>query len=414
MIHRLVALAASLVLAGAAMEVGAADWPAWRGPQGNGIAATARPPRTWSETTHIVWKAPVPGRGHASPIVIGDRIIVATADEQAGTQYLAGYSAATGAQEWKTLVHRGRLIPMHRKNSHASATPVFDGRNVYALFAIDEALHATALDLDGRIVWQKKVGPFESEHGYGSSPALYKSMLIVAADHLGGGGGYLAALDRASGRIVWKSPRQLTATHANYATPFIATVAGRPQLLIHGYDHVASYDPDTGGVLWRVAGPTHVCANTIVAGENHVYASGGYPQRKLLCIRADGSGDVTDTHVEWTDGRAIAYVPSPILHEGRLYVVDDLGVATCYNAADGQVIWRERIKGPVSASPILADGHLYVFSEQGVTTVLEAGDTLRIVAENVLPGGHMATPAFVGTRIYVRTNDALYCIAESP
>jgi outer membrane protein assembly factor BamB len=389
------------------------DWPAWRGPEGDGLARHAKPPVQWSQTSNILWKMDLPGRGHASPIVWGDRLWILTANDEAQTQSLLCYDRRTGRKLWDRLIHKGRFVQLNRKNSQASATPICDGKRVYTVLAIDDALFATAVDLDGQIVWQEKVGGYESEHGYGSSPVLYKSMLIVAGDHMGEGGGYIAAIDRETGQPVWKTKRVRTSTNSNYATPMVATVAGRPQLLIHGYNLIASYDPETGKLLWTCDGPTHVCANTIVAGKDHIYASGGYPRKQLLRIRADGTGNITTSHVEWTDHQGVAYVPSSILHGERLFVVDDQGIATCYDAKVGKPVWRQRLGGAFTASPTLAGGYLFVPAEDGVTHVIKASDGFEVVARNKLPGAIFATPAFCGNLIYLRTDTALYCIGES-
>src|SRR5688500_12481950 len=161
------------------LGVRAADWPQWRGPTGDGVAEAAQPPMTWSESTNILWKAGVPGRGHASPSVVGQRVFIVAADEQAGTQSLLCYDAGNGKPLWSTLIHKGRLVRINPKNSQASATPASDGNHIYTVFAIDDGLHATALNLDGKILWQKKIGPYQSEHGYGSSPVIYQDKLIV-------------------------------------------------------------------------------------------------------------------------------------------------------------------------------------------------------------------------------------------
>jgi len=380
------------------------DWPWWRGAALRNHA-TGDPPLTWSETQHIVWKAPLPGRGHASPIVWGDAVFIATADATAGTQSLLCFDRATGARRWATEVHRGSFIGMHRKNSHASATPAADGQRVYTAFAIDDALFVSAIDFHGEIVWQKRVGDFHSEHGYGSSPVIHRSMVIVTGDNKGPS--YVAALDRATGELVWKTPRP---DEPSYGTPVVFDIAGRSQLIVHGGDRTHSYNPDTGELRWTCQGPADIVGNTPVADDAHVYVSGGYPQKKLMAIRADGAGDVSATHVTWSTSRAVSYVPSALLHDGRVYVVTDGGIAACIDATTGEAIWRARLDGAVSSSPVLVGDRIYVGNERGVTHVYKAAEQFELLATNELPGGIMATPAIIGDRIYLRTSEALYCI----
>lgn len=386
------------------------DWPWWRGPTFDGKAPEGpTPPLEWDETRHVLWKVPVPGRGHASPIVVGDLVVVATADEQDERQLLVAFDRQSGQTRWQTELHRGGLMPKHNKNSHASATPACDGKHLYTAMINDGALWVTATDLSGKIVWQKKAGNFVPRHGYGSSPVLYKSLVIVAGDNLGAG--FLAALHRQTGETVWRVPRGGV---ASYATPIVAHVAGRPQLLLHGSHQTASYDPDTGKQLWRCDGPTEVCACTMAFDDELVYSSGGYPERHLLCIRADGSGDVTDSHLVWkvSTRSQVCYVPSPLLHEGRLYVVNDDGIAVCFDAKNGQVLWNQRLGGNFSASPTLFGDRIYVPNEQGKTFVYRTGDDFELLATNELSEGALASPTMVGGRIYLRTSGHLYCIGQ--
>lgn len=395
------------------LEPAADDWPWWRGVGRDNVALNANPPLTWSESQNIIWKVDLPGEGHASPTVWGDRIFIAAADRDAGTQSLICYDRATGDKRWEKMIHHGDFISLHHDNSHASATPACDGEHVYTLFAIDEALFATAVSMDGDIVWQEKVGDFDPQWGYGSAPVLYRSMVIVNGDN--DGPSYIAALDRQTGELVWRASRP---DRDSYATPNVGQVAGRPQLVVHGGDMTTSYNPDTGEMLWHCEGPTRVTANTPALGDEHVYVSAGSPDRVLLAIRADGEGDVTDSHITWRDNSAkrnIPYVTSPLLHDGRLYIVSNEGVATNYDALTGDVIWRERLGRGIEfyASPVLAGEHLFACDrERGTTYVFKVGDTFELVATNELPSPIDATPAFCGDRIYLRTNEALYCIGE--
>ncbi len=392
------------------IETAPGDWPWWGGPHRNGIAAAGGVPVEWSGDKNVVWKAAVPGRGHSSPILIGNRVILTTADKDAQQQIALCYDRRTGTELWRRTIHEGGLMKMHSKNSHASATPASDGEHVYVVFINSGALRVTSLDLDGNIVWQRKAGPFESEHGYGSSPVLYGSLLITNGDNMTGC--FVAALDRETGDVKWRTVRETSGRHGSYATPTVVDLAGKPQLILTGMSGVCSYDPATGKLIWTCRGPAEVTASCVACSDRLVFASGGYPEKEILAIRADGSGDVTDTHVVWRESTGVAYVPTPVYHDGRLYMVSDGGVATCFDAEDGRQHWRGRLNGNFSASPILADGRFYVTNEDGRTYVLRDGDKLDIVAENQMSSGGFASPVICGRHIFLRTRDELYCFGE--
>jgi hypothetical protein len=390
------------------IAVAASDWPWWRGLAGDGRSRDRAVLKKWSETKNVTWRAAVPGRGHSSPIVCGERVFLTTADEDAQKQLVMAFDRATGRESWSTVVHEGGFMPKHGKNSHASATPACDGERVFSVFINGDRLHVTATDLDGKIAWQTPVGPFGSEHGYGSSPVLYKSLVLVLGDNLTKS--FIAALDRNTGKIVWQTERPTTGRHGSYATPIVATVSGDPQLLVSGMGVVTSYDPATGDLLWWSNGPAEVTACTMAFSDKLVFASGGFPEKELLAIRADGFGDVSGSHVAWRSAKGVTYVPSPLYHDGLLYVVSDGNVTTCFDAATGGTVWQGRLDGNFSSSPVLAGDHLFVTNEAGKTFVLKAGRKFEIVAQNDLGDGGFATPAISRGQIFIRTNHALYCV----
>ncbi len=387
-----------------------ADWPWWRGPNGDGRSTDRTIPTKWTTTQNVVWKTAVPGRGHSSPITSGDRVFLTTADEDAQRQLILAFDRATGRELWSTLAHEGGFLTKHGKNSHASATPACDGQRVFAAFINRDALHVTATDRDGKIAWQTEAGTFGSEHGYGSSPVLHKSLVIVLGDNLKGS--FIAALDGGTGKIVWRTDRLTTGRHGSYATPIVAKVAGRQQLLVSGMSGVASYDPDTGKLNWSCNGPAEVTACTIAFNDRLVFASGGYPEKELLAIRGDGSDDVTGSHIVWRNNKAVTYVPSPLFHDGLLYVVRDDAVASCLDAATGELVWQGRLDGNFSSSPVMAGEFIFVTNEAGKTFVLKAGRRFDIVAQNDLGDGGFASPAISGGQIFIRTGHNLYCIGK--
>lgn len=395
----------------AAPTFGADDWPWWRGPGRDGKSPDGGAPAAWSETDDIVWKAEVPGRGHSSPTVVGDRILLSTADEEEEVQSVLCYDRETGKPLWKTDIHQGGFeTEMHKKNSQASSTVACDGTRVFAAFLNNRAIWVTALDLDGKQLWQTEVGGFDSKFGYSASPVIYKSSVLVAGDHQGGG--FLAAVHRGTGEILWRKLRPAVAT---YASPVVAHVSGKDQLLMPGCDLVASYDPNTGDELWSCPGTTEACVGTIVSAGDLVYATGGYPGKQTLCVRADGSQEVV-----WENNRK-AYVPSLLLHEGYLYLVNDDGIGYCWNAATGEQAWQARVGGNFSASPTLAGELIYVGSEQGTVTVFKATpEKYEPVAENRFADSEIfASPVACGGQLFLRVgkggsnrHEVLYCIGK--
>jgi outer membrane protein assembly factor BamB len=394
-----------------AVKPAADDWPWWRGPHRDNIAAPGQdPPASWSRTENVIWTAEVPGRGHGSPSLWGDCIFLPTADDQAEVQYLLCYDRRTGRQRWQTELHRKGFVPLHHKNSHASATPACDGRLVFMPFVIQDAIWLSALGLDGKIAWQKRLGDFHSKHGFAASPVVYRSLVIVAADNVAQS--FLTAVDRRSGATVWKINRP-SYRLGTYASPTVGRVAGRDQLLLHGPMKVFSYDPLTGRELWCCDGPSESASSTMNWDDRRVYSSVGFPQKNMLCIRGDGSGDVSKTHVAWSKEKNMAYVPSLLLADGLLYMVEDRGNVACFEARTGNVVWTSKLEGDFSSSPVLAGGQIYVVSEEGTTFVFQAGRQFKLVARNDLEDGGFATPVICGGRIYLRTLHRLYCLGKS-
>jgi hypothetical protein len=246
-------------------------------------------------------------------------------------------------------------------------------------------------------------------HGFAASPVLYRSLVIVVSDAVRGS--FIAAVHRRTGEVVWRINRP-DYNLGTYASPAVGRIAGRDQLLIQGPYKVFSYNPATGDPLWTCDGPNESTASTVSFDGELVYASAGFPKRNLLCVRADGSGDVTKTHAVWMKEGNTAYVPSLLLADGLLYMVEDEGKVTCFEAKTGQVIWEAKLRGNFSSSPVLAGGHIYVVNEAGVTHVLKPGRKFEPVAENNLADGGFATPVICGGRIYLRTLHYLYCLGE--
>lgn len=396
------------------IRVGPADWPWWRGPTRDGVAAAGNtPPTKWSESENILWKASVPGRGHGSPIIVGDRVFLAAADNDSQVQSLLGFDRKTGKQLWQTEVHRGGFaVGGNAKSSHASSTPACDGSRVYITFLNGGAIHATAFDLEGKKLWQTKVNDYTLHQGFASSPTVYKSLVIVSADNKGGTG-VIAGLERATGKIVWTRDRPKL---PNYASPIILTAAGKEQLVLTGCNLVTSLDPMTGKQNWEVKGATEECVTSTVTDGKVVLTSGGYPRNHVSAIKADGSGAVA-----W-ENKTRVYVPSMLLHQGHIYAIqDDTGTAVCWRADTGAEVWSGRLGGAFSSSPVRVGELIYATNEAGKTFVYKASPAgLDVVAENKLGDEVLSTPAVCGNRIYLRVaekkqgqrQEVLYCIGK--
>jgi outer membrane protein assembly factor BamB len=376
-------------------KIGPADWPWWRGPTRDGVAAPQAVPLEWAADKNVLWEAPVPGRGHGSAVVVGDRVFLATADEKAEVQGVLCLDRTTGKELWHAEVHKGHFVKagINAKATHASATPACDGERVYINFPNSAAIYATALTLDGKQVWQQKVTDYTLHQGYGASPAIYGSLLIVMADNKGEGTGLLAGLDRATGKVVWSRKRPKL---PNYASPIILTVGGKDQYIQTGCNLITSLDPLTGKENWELKGATEECVTSTVTDGKHVFTSGGYPRNHVAAVKADGSG------IAW-DNKTRVYVPSMLIRDGHLFAVMDEGNAVCWKSDTGAEVWKGRLGGAFTASPVMVGEHILATNEAGKTFVFKATPKeFDLVAENQLGAEAFATPAVCGGRIYMR------------
>jgi outer membrane protein assembly factor BamB len=391
------------------IAVGSSDWPWWRGPTRNGIAAKQNPPLKWSDSENVLWKYPIPGRGHGSPTVVGDQVFLATADHENEIESVHCIDRRTGKRLWETVVHRGGFEKKgNAKSSLASSTVACDGERLFINFLHDGAIYTTALSRDGKQLWQTKITDYVLHQGYGSSPGVYQSLVLVSADNKGGGA--IAALERATGKVVWKQDRPKL---PNYASPIVLHAAGRDQLLMTGCDLVSSFDPLTGKKLWEIKGSTTECVTSIVTDGELVFTSGGYPRNHVSAVKADGSGKVV-----WENGSRV-YVPSMIVHEKHLYAVLDSGIATCWKCDSGKEVWTGRLGGTFSGSPVLVGVYIYATNEAGRTFIFKATpEHFDLVAQNQVAGEVLASPTICGDRIYLRVavtekgrrQETLYCI----
>jgi len=385
----------------------AENWPGWRGPRGDGTSMEKNVPIRWSGTQNILWKVPIPGKGHASPIVWGRHIFVATAIKEKKQRILLCLDRKDGKILWQRVVLEAPLERTNSLNSYASSTPATDGQRVYISFLDRDKMFIAAYDFDGNRLWEVRPGVFASMHGYCSSPVLWKDKVIVNGDH--DGPSYIVALSRATGQTIWKTPRPNRTR--SYCTPIIRQIDGRNQMVLSGTMCLASYDPDTGKQHWLIDGPTEQFVASIVYNGELLFMTCGFPDRFIQAIRPDGRGNVTDTHVLWQKDRDCSYVPSPIAFGPYFLVVADNGVATCFEAKTGKSCWRERLGPHYSASLVSANGLVYFLSDKGVMTVVKPGAELEIVARNELGQNTYASPAISDGQIFLRGAKHLYCIS---
>ncbi|NNJ24263.1 Outer membrane protein assembly factor BamB [Planctomycetes bacterium LzC2] len=404
-------------------------WPQFRGPNRNGVALGTNPPTEWRADKNVMWATDVPGRGNSSPVVDDGRIFLTTADEAANTQSLLAYDLATGDPLWQKQTAAGRLPKggMHRESSHAATTPAVGGGAVFVTNLHDDAVWASAWSVEGEKLWgEVKLGAFRPQFGYAASPVLYGSVVIVSADNVGPG--FLVALDRESGDVRWRTPRD---AQISFNTPLLATLNGRDTLIVAGNDKLDAYDPTDGSLMWSVPGLTATVSGSAVAGvvdvggesRSIVIASGGYPGSETLAVFPPAAGE-TEPTVAWRD-EGKAYVPSPLLVDGLAFVTHDDGRTWCFDAATGEIAWRTRLSKPQFRPSAVAVGtgdDLRVLqpSTPGITTVYRVTSRgFEKLAENQLGDECYASPAVIGDTLLIRSasgyganrQDRLYRIA---
>ncbi len=405
------------MLLASAARLGADDnWPQFRGPDGQGHADGTGVAAQWSETENVRWKTPIHGRGWSSPVVWGNQIWLTTATEDGKQLYAMCFDLASGQ-----IVHDLKLFDVAEPaqtqayNSYASPTPVIEEGRVYISFGSDGT---ACLDTHtASVLWQRRDLPCNHFRGAGSSPILFENLLITHYD--GYDYQYIVALDKQTGRTVWKRDRDIDFgttdgdTKKAFSTPLVIEAAGRLQLISPCSKGALAYDPRTGDELWKIHWREFSSAARPVFGRGLLFLNTGFGKAQLWAVRPDGHGDVTDTNVVWKLAKSVGSKPSPLLVDDLLYLVHDSGVASCIDAQTGKEVWSKRLPGEYSASPILADGRIYFCNNSGATTVLRPGRKYDEVAVNQLDTGCMGSPAVAGHALILRTKTHLYRI-ESP
>ncbi len=404
---------ALLVLAGQGL-LAANEWPQFRGPGGEGHAASRKLPLTWTETENVVWQIPLPGTGWSSPVIGDDTLWMATATEDGHSLRALCVDRQSGALRHDIELFRvAAPEPIHELNSHASPTPVIGGNRVYFFFGM---YGAAALDRKtGGVLWKNTDLPHDhGKNGPGSSPILHRNLLVLNCD--GTTNRFVTALDAATGRPVWRTERSNRAAMEGkagdfkkaYHTPTVIRVGDRDELISMGAYRLGGYDPATGRELWWVDIPGFSNVTRPVHGHGLIYLATGFMKPEFWAIRPGGSGDVSGTHVAWKVTRQAPQKPSPALVGDEVYMVSDNGIVTCMDAVTGRIHYSERLGGEFSASPLVAGDRIYCFDQKGKTTVLGAGKTFRILGESQLGDGFMATPAVAGDSLFLRSKTRLY------
>jgi outer membrane protein assembly factor BamB len=417
---------------------GAASWPQWRGPSGQGVSEETNLPSEWTATKNIKWKTAIPGRGHSSPIVWRNRIFLTTAIEG---ELVPGAKAVKHMDGDKEFIHpdsvgadhkhrfqvicldqkTGKILwaqtafegtpydNRHRKSSYAASTPATDGSNVYAFFGT-EGLYA--YNMSGKLMWKADLGKLGTVGmGTGTSPILFKNIVIVQCDEENGASSFIIGVDKKTGKEIWRTPRKV---QVSWSTPLLVQTATRAELITSGTEFVIAYDPATGKELWRHKGVESNAIPSPVANNDLVFISAGFPAKIAMAIKLGGNGDLAE-QVVWKYAKGTAYVPSPILYGDYLYLTSDRGVLTCLDAKTGEVKYEGgRVPVPASftASPVAFDGKILLTSEDGDTFVIKAGPKHEIVATNSVGEPVYASPAVADGHIFIRGERNLYCIGS--
>ncbi len=390
------------------------NWPRFRGPNGTGVAHDKNIPVEWGEG-NLLWKIDLPGVGHSSPVVWGDRVFLEASADRGKSRALLCLEAATGKTLW-TRSFAAVPAHIHQLNSLASSTPAVDGERVYALIWDGTRIVLCAHDFRGHLVWQQNLGGFKSQHGVGASPVVYDGRVFLANDQ--DGKSTLVAFDARTGRPLWQAERR--AYRACYSTPFLMKrPGGKRELIVASTTAITGYDPPTGQVNWNwdwkftARMPLRTTASAVFGPETIFASSGdGSGERHMVALKLEGTADGTKPELMWENKKDFPYVPTMLLWKDHVYAVNDKGIASCHVAATGQALWSKRLEGTFRASPILVDGKIYAINEAGEVYVFEAGPHYRLLARNSVGEPVSATPAVADGRLFVRGQSRLFCFGK--
>jgi outer membrane protein assembly factor BamB len=388
-----------------------ADWPAWRGPTADGIAPDKDPPLEWSAGRNVLWKAPLPGNGVSTPIVKAGRVLLTASDGREHDRiHVLAFDAGSGTPLWHRRFFGTSAIPQNMYPPGGTAVPsiAVDDSRLFALFGTGDLI---CLDFDGRPVWIRSLaaeyGPFMNRWGMAASPVVFDGAVLVQVDRWGGS--YLLCVDGATGATRWKVERDAA---VNWTTPVIVRNAGKAEIVCAGTQTLKGYDPASGRELWTLTALQEQCIPTPVVSGDVLYAVSGR-KGNSVALRLDGArGELSQTQILWRNPRGAPNIPSAVCDGRNYYVVEDDGIATCLDAATGELRRQARLGGKFRASPVIAAGRVYFTSMDGVTTVVRADGGFDQLARNELGEGVTACPAFSDNRIFLRGEKHLFCIGK--
>ena len=392
----------------------AENWARFRGPNGQGISRETDLPIRWSPTENIAWKTRVPGDSWSSPIVWDQHIFLTTATEEGVSCRVICMDRKTGEIEWNKEVHRQVPGDMRRENSHASPTPVTDGKRVYAVFSDGTVV---AVDFSGDSVWKNSEIRFHSLHGLGASPVLVNDELVMPFDgtsredkrvgwKIPWQNAVLLSLDANTGKERWRGTRG--ESRVGHVTPIL--VDDGAQVVSAAGDRVQGFDAQTGKRIWSIYSQGEGVTPSPVLGEGLIFASSGFEAPTTRAIRLGGKGDITDSHIAWEQKKGVPALASPLYVAPYLYTISRDNILHCIEASSGEIVWLRRLRGVHYPSPVFADGRIYVLSEEGVTLVLRPGPEYDEVAQNRLDETCRASMAVSQEHFYIRTSEHLYSI----
>ncbi|MCH2211223.1 MAG: PQQ-binding-like beta-propeller repeat protein [Fuerstiella sp.] len=389
-------------------NVSAANWPAWRGPRGDGITSEQSLPVRWSSTQNILWRTPLPAAGNSTPIVWDGRVFVTCPIKDGKLRRLLCFDRATGAELWRYDVPYAEEETWHPDNPFCTASPTTDGERVYASFG---SAGIIACSFDGELVWHRSPGRLAHEFGLATTCVLYRDLLIVYRGP--GEPTHIIAVDKRTGRTVWDRPERAKnhGMFGSYSVPLIVPVGDHDEMVLTLPDELKAFNPLNGKPLWRCAGLGPAIHAMPAAGDGIVFGLGGVPGG-ILAVRTGGLGDVTGTHRLWEDHGNQRRIGSAVCHGGFLYVADASGIARCLNARTGEVVARRRLAGRLWGSVVLSTDRLYFSNTDGNVFVLSADTDLRRIAHNRIDEEMKASLAPSDGQLFIRTWEHLYCIGQ--
>lgn len=388
------------------------EWTRFRGPNGTGVNSTKPLPASWTKD-NILWKRSIPGQGHSSPVLWGDNVFVTSSERKTGTRMVLCVDAKNGKVKWQKSF-TAKKYRMHKRNSVATSTPTVDSKHVYLAWATPESLTVMALDHKGETVWEKDLGKWKGNHGYGVSPILYKDLLVLANDQ--DKTGSILALKSQSGDIAWKIARK--SGNATYATPCVYRAEGQmDQLIFTNWQHgITAVNPDNGKTLWEMsvfepAKKERSIASPLVADDLVIGTCGFVTAQKHFVAIKPGTKNTAPKEL-WREEQIVSYLPTPIILDGLIFCCTETGIAVCRELKTGDLVWKKRLDSNFYASPVSDGKHIYCVSTDGDVIVLAASRTFEMVSQNALGDAAQATPAISGGKLFIRTASQLICVGQ--